>query len=626
MAGTLGHRGPDASGLYHDRSVALGHSRLSIIDLTGGSQPMHNAARSLWITFNGEIFNYVELRDELIKKGHRFDTQSDTEVLLRLYEEEGDRCVERLNGDWAFAIWDASKRRLFLSRDRFGVRPLFYTRIGDRFLFASEVKALFACPEVSREIDPEALDQIFNFWCVLPPRTVFKNIRQVPPGHSVVVEDEGFRVSQHWRWDFAPQEHPLEGFEQKATGELLDLMFDAVRIRMRSDVAVGTYLSGGLDSSFVTALGRRLAGNQVHSFSVAFEDGRYDESEYQQQVSAVLGTEHRTVRVSSNDVARVFPDVVWHAEQPVLRTAPAPLFLLSRLVRDSRFKVVLTGEGADEALGGYDILKEVKIRLFCLRNPRSQWRPNLLKRLYPYMDGIQRQPAAYLARFFDAGTPDRSPFFSHLPRWQVTSRAKVLFSDALRSELGGYDAIAELEALLPEPYRGWETFLQAQFLEANYLLPGYILSSQGDRMAMAHSVEGRFPFLDHRVIQFASKLPVNLKMKVLDEKYLLKRCAASILPPSVIKRKKQPYRAPDGECFIQPAANDYAEELLSPACVRRYGIFDSDAVTKLFAKFRAGKAVGAKDNMALVGVISTQLLIHQFIDPLTRRSTFCADT
>jgi asparagine synthase (glutamine-hydrolysing) len=208
----------------------------------------------------------------------------------------------------------------------------------------------------------------------------------------------------------------------------------------------------------------------------------------------------------------------------------------------------------------------------------------------------------------------------------VTSRAKVLFSDALRSELGGYDAIAELEALLPEPYRGWETFLQAQFLEANYLLPGYILSSQGDRMAMAHSVEGRFPFLDHRVIQFASKLPVNLKMKVLDEKYLLKRCAASILPPSVIKRKKQPYRAPDGECFIQPAANDYAEELLSPACVRRYGIFDSDAVTKLFAKFRAGKAVGAKDNMALVGVISTQLLIHQFIDPLTRRSTFCADT
>lgn len=626
MTDTLRHRGPDDCGVYHDRQIALGHARLSIIDLAGGRQPMPNTSRSLWITFNGEIFNYLELRDELAAKGHRFTTHSDTEVILHLYEEEGERCVEKLNGQWAFAIWDAQRQRLFLSRDRLGVRPLFYTHAADRFLFASEIKALFACPAVSREIDLEALDQIFTFWFALPPRTVFKHVRQVPPGHSLIVENGRIHVWPHWRLEFQPGSLFAGDGETRQAEELLALMEDAVRIRLRADVPVGTYLSGGIDSTFVTALTKKLAGNHLRSFSVAFEDASLDESVYQRQASEFLATEHTGIQCSAADIARVFPDVIWHAEQPILRTAPAPLFLLSRLVRDNDFKVVLTGEGADESLGGYDIFKEVKVRLFLMRNPQSAWRPLLLRRLYPYMESIQRQPPIYLARFFDAAASNSGRFFSHLPRWQVTARAKTFFSAELRSQLNGYDALAELEAALPTAYRGWDPFLQAQYLETNYLLPGYILSSQGDRVAMAHAVEGRFPFLDYRVVEFAARLPVRLKMKVLEEKYLLKRCAQGLVPPAVNARKKQPYRAPDGNCFLQAPAREYAEELLSPDCIRRYGLFDPDAVPKLLSKFRTGRVIGAKDNMALVGVLSTQLLIQQFADPATRRSPLHADT
>jgi asparagine synthase (glutamine-hydrolysing) len=626
MTGALSHRGPDDRGFYGNSRIGLGHARLSIIDLAGGAQPMPNASRSVWITFNGEIFNYLELRGELIAKGHRFSTQSDTEVILHLYEEEGERCVERLNGQWAFAIWDEPRRRLFLSRDRIGVRPLFYTQTTDSFLFASEIKALFTCPEVSRELDLEALDQIFTFWCTLPPRTAFKSIRQLPPGHSMLVEDGQLRLWPHWRLELNPERGCKEESEQKHADELLALLHDAVRIRLRSDVPVGAYLSGGLDSTLVTALTNKLAGNHLRSFSVAFDDPSLDESSYQQQASSFLGTEHSTVQCSSDDIARAFPEVIRHAEQPILRTAPAPMFLLSRLVRDSGFKVVLTGEGADEMLGGYDIFKEVKIRLFWMRNPQSRLRPQLLRRLYPYMESIQRQPASYLANFFQVGPQYQGPFFSHLPRWQLTAKAKAFFSDSTRAALGRYDAMAELESALPEAYRGWDPFLQAQFLESNYLLPGYILSSQGDRMAMAHSVEGRFPFLDHRVVEFASRLPVRMKMKVLDEKHLLKRCARGLIPAAVTQRRKQPYRAPDGECFLEAGACEYVDELLSPDCIRRNGVFDAEAVTKLRAKFRAGRAIGAKDNMALVGILSTQLLIQQFVDSGTPGRSLHADT
>ena len=614
MISTIRHRGPDEVGFYTDARVGLGHARLSIIDISGGRQPMHNEDRSLWITFNGEIFNFVELREELIKKGHKFGTRSDTEVILHLYQEEGENCVQRLNGQWAFAIWDATRQKLFLSRDRLGVRPLFYTQTGPSFLFASEIKALLACPEVECELDLHALDQIFTFWVTLPPRTAFRNIWQLPPGHSLVFENGQVRVWEYWHLEYAPENDGTEDGQERLTEELLALLLDATRIRLRSDVPVGAYLSGGLDSTFITALTKKLVGDRLRTFSVSFDDAEFDESAYQKEASAFLQTQHSDVHCSYEDIARVFPEVVWHAEQPIVRTAPAPMFLLSELVRNSGFKVVLTGEGADETLGGYDIFKEAKIRRFWGRNPASAWRPLLLKRLYPYMETIQRQSSAYLKSFFHVTAEDlASPFSSHLPRWALTAKLKMFLSEAVRAETKSYAAVLELEQALPRSYASWSAFNQAEYLETMYLLPGYILSSQGDRMAMAHAVEGRYPFLDFRVVEFAAKLPPRLKMKVLDEKHLLKQAANGLIPESIQKRYKQPYRAPDGNSFFRSTGN-YLEEMLSPEKIKREGIFNPQTVAALVAKFKSGRATSTKDNMALVGILSTEILLERFMN------------
>jgi len=617
MIGRLAHRGPDATGVFMQDQLGLAHSRLSIIDLAGGQQPMHSEDRSLSITFNGEIFNYVELRSDLIQKGHRFVTRSDTEVILHLYQEEGEDCVHKLNGQWAFAIWDSRKRTLFVSRDRLGIRPVFYVDTGRAFIFASEIKALFAHPEVPRNLDTHGLNQLFTFWVTLPPRTAFKNVNELPPGHSLTVRDGQVRVSRYWGLRYEPEERTedSERLAQRSAERLLELLVDATRIRLRSDVPVGAYLSGGLDSSVITALVLGINNAPVRTFSVSFEDVEYDERCYQQEVVSFLGTEHEEIRCSRQDIARNFPAVIWHAEKPLVRTAPAPLYLLSRLVHRQGFKVVLTGEGSDEMLGGYDIFKEMKIRRFFGTQPGSRRRPLLLARLYPYMENLQNQSPAYLKAFFHVDPAEiNNPFFSHLPRWELTSKLKLFLSDALRNELQGSDVYAEMEAILPQEYTSWNSFARAQYLEAAYLLPGYILSSQGDRVAMAHSVEGRFPFLDYRLVEFAGGLPPRLKMKVLNEKYLLKRCTEHLVPKSITQRPKQPVRAPGAECFFGPETPEYVDEMISPERLQDAGIFDVIAVQKLVEKFRQGRAIGTKDSMALVAILSTQLLAYQFLE------------
>jgi asparagine synthase (glutamine-hydrolysing) len=614
MIATLNHRGPDASGIHVSGSAGLAHARLSIIDLQCGAQPMSTADGNLWITFNGEIFNYIELREKLQGDGYHFLTRSDTEVILHAYREYGEDCVNHFNGQWAFAIWDAAEKKLFLSRDRAGVRPLFYAKTSNTFLFASEIKALFACPGFSRELDAQGIDQIFTFWSAIPPRTAFRNVLQLPPAHSLTVMKDSIRVEKYWSVPYLQSGQPsCNGHEGALAEELLHLLEDATRIRLRSDVPVGAYLSGGLDSTVTTALARAVVGDRLRSFSISFDDRDFDESNYQKEASAFIGTQHSEVSCSHADIASAFPEVIWHTEQPVVRTAPVPMFLLSGLVHQSGFKVVLTGEGADEALGGYDIFKEAKIRRFWGRNLESKWRPLLLKRLYPYLQDFQRQPTAHLKHFFRVTAEDlSSPFFSHLPRWELTTKLKLLLSADFRAQTENYDAIRELEASLPADFIEWPHFAQAEYLEAKYFLAGYLLSSQGDRMAMAHSVEGRYPFLDYRVVEFAAKLPARLKMKVLNEKYLLKRACRSVVPESILHRKKQPYRAPDGRCFFEPTAPAYVKELLSPSAIKKSAIFDSQAVTALVNKFAAGRASSVKDDMALVAVLSTQILATRF--------------
>jgi len=511
MIGAVAHRGPDAQGIFAAKGIGLAHARLSIIDLSSGQQPMANADGTVCVTFNGEIFNYVELRQELIARGHRFRTDSDTEVILHAYEAMGADCVEAFNGDFAFAIWDSRKNRIMLARDRMGVRPLFYSAHNNVLYFASEVKALLEVPGISAELDPFALDQIFTFWFPLTPRTPFKNISELPPAHVLISEGGHITSRPYWRLAY-PDAGDMRAWDNRkeddVAQELRTLLLDATAIRLRSDVPVGAYLSGGLDSSIVTAAVKKIRPDRLRTFSVTFESEEFDESSFQQDVVRALGTEHSSILCTAPDIGRVFPTVVRHGERPILRTAPAPLLRLSELAHASGYKVVLTGEGADEVFAGYDILKEAKIRGFCARQPQSVWRPLLLKRLYPYLSQLQGQSPRYLEAFFGTGTAAAGdPLFSHLPRFKTTTGAKMFFSGELRKKLKGYDAMDELRQTLPADFSRWHPLCQGQYLETAHLLPGYILSSQGDRMAMANAVEGRFPFLDHRVVEFASRIP-----------------------------------------------------------------------------------------------------------------------
>jgi asparagine synthase (glutamine-hydrolysing) len=617
MVGAIAHRGPDAQGVFVGDEVGLGHARLSIIDLESGQQPMASADNTLRISFNGEIFNYIELRNDLIARGHRFATQSDTEVILHLYAEMGPDCVKMLNGDFAFALWDAPRRRLMLARDRMGVRPLFYTRRNGALYFASEVKALLEVPGISAELDPIALDQIFTFWFPLAPRTPFKDIYELKPAHVLLIDPDWEMIRPYWKLDYPRlgEEGPHDARAEGALAEeVAHLLLDATRIRLRADVPVGAYLSGGLDSAIVAAAAKQIVPHRLRTFSLTFESPEFDESEHQLEMVRALGTAHESVACTAGDIARLFPQAIRHGEKPILRTAPAPLLALSGLVNRNGFKVVLTGEGADEVFAGYDIFKEAKLRRFCARQPHSRLRPLLFRRLYPYLPSLQAQPPKYLEAFFGTGlgTLD-DPLFSHLPRVRTTTAAKGLFSGDLRNALAGYDALTDLRDSLPPEFARWHPLSQAQYLETAYLLPGYILSSQGDRVAMAHAVEGRFPFLDHRVVELGARIPPGLKISGLREKHILRKSAARLLPDGIVNRAKQPYRAPDSQSFTGPDCPDYVARRLATADLAATGYFDPRPVERLAAKCRNGKFIGFRDNMAFVGVLSTQLWHREFV-------------
>jgi len=622
MLETIAHRGPDGSGIHVDQRATLGHVRLSIIDLAGGHQPLVDDSGDLAISFNGEIFNYVELRAGLLAQGVRFRTQSDTEVILKLYEQVGEACVDQLIGDFAFAIWDRRRQTLMLARDRIGVRPLYWTKTGGRLYFGSEIKALLAAPEVEARLDPLGLDQVFTLWSTIAPRTVFKDIQELPPAHVMIATPTRVDIRRYWRLDYptAAEDAGLDRNEGAVAEELRHLLADATRIRLRADVPVGAYLSGGLDSAIVTALASDVVGERLKTFSVTFESGEYDESAFQAQMVEALGTVHASVLCRSADIGAMFPQVMHHIERPILRTAPAPLFRLSNFVRDNGFKVVLTGEGADEVFAGYDIFKEAKVRAFCARQPESRLRPLLFRRLYPYLPALQAQSPAYLKAFFGMSLDKTGdPLFSHLPRFDTTMKTKMFYSADLKSALKGYDALADLRADLPDDYTSWNPVAQAQYLETAYLLPGYILSAQGDRVAMAHGVEGRFPFLDHRVVEFAARIPSRLKLKGLREKHILRESMRTRLPPAINNRPKQPYRAPDSASFFTEEAPAYVAERLSRAAVARENLFDPGSVEKLRRKCAAGGALGFRDNMALVGVISGQLWSDAFLSRHARQ-------
>ena len=612
MAGELRHRGPDGTGLYLDDRFGMASTRLAIVDIERGDQPLADENGRFWAMQNGEIYNHVELRAELQHLGHVFTTRSDTEVIVHAYEQWGLDCLRRFNGDFAVAIWDRRRRELVLARDRFGVRPLFVSELNGDFCFASEIKALLRHPGAPREIDPNGILQVFTLWSTLPDRSAFRGIRELAPAHYAIVGPEGLIEEKRW-WDveFEPDVRP----EEELLEELEDLLVSATRLRLRADVPVAAYLSGGLDSSVLAGIASEHLGGDLHTFGLGFEAEHFDESGYQDRVARALGTVLRRTVVDAHSIALLLPRVVELAETPLLRTAPAPLLRLSATVRAAGLKVVLTGEGADEFFAGYDIFREDKVRRFWARDPSSRLRPLLFARLNRFLTADVKRAGTFLAKFYERDLlAVDDPLYSHRLRFVNTARCVRLLSPGVIAAATG-DPLSDLLARLPSAFDRWTPLSRAQYLEIVTFLEGYLLHGQGDRMLMGHSVEGRFPYLDHRVAEFAARLPDSMRLRGLQEKYALRRALQRYAPSEVIRRPKQPYRAPIGPALSGPGAPDYVRELLEPSRVAATGLLDPSAVERIRQKFetKSGAGVSETDEMALVGCLSLMLLHDRLV-------------
>lgn len=614
MLSLIKHRGPDESGIFLDSNVGIGSVRLSIIDLSSGQQPMSDQYGTYWIVYNGEIFNYTELKSELIKRGVRFKTTSDTEVVVQMYAIYGADCLKYFNGQFAFSIWDRNKKEMFLARDRVGIRPLFYWYKNNSFAFCSEIKGLFSLERVERSLDVDSLSQILTFWTTISPKTPFKNIFELPPGHYMYLNLHGIQIKKYWNLDFSSSKIVGTSSLSDSIEELDNLLHDAVKIRLRADVPVGAYLSGGLDSSLTTSYIKKINPEILNTFSIGFSEKNYDESEYQFEAAKYYNTNHIAISCTSDELSDNLVKTIWHTEFPILRTSPVPMFLLSKKVRANNIKVVITGEGADEFFGGYNIFKEAKIRRFWASQPHSKIRPRLLTKLYPYIPLIKNAPDISLKMFFGYKLNEtESPLYSHLLRWENTRRLKSFLSDDVTSSLNISNSLSDILRTLPKDFNEWSGLAKSQYLEASIFMSGYLLSSQGDRMAMGNSVEGRYPFLDHRIIEFSSKLPDNFKLNCLNEKFILKKLSSGKIPDSIIKRSKQAYRAPIPRSLFKVKTSDCFYNFLSDNSIISYGIFNSKKVKTFLAKIELQDAISEIDQMALVGILSTQILYKKFI-------------
>lgn len=616
MLSALSHRGPDEAGYLMDKGNAIGNVRLSIVDLQGGIQPIGDETGCYWIVYNGEVFNYPELRAQLVKRGVSFSSQTDTEVVLKHLLYWGMDGIAQLNGQFALALYDKLEGSLILARDRMGIRPLYYTIVSGGLAFASEIKALGSLPMTTLRLSPEATQKIFRYWTVWPGESPFKGVHQLRPGAYLKFQNGKLTHHCYWTQPHEKASNRFSGTIQEA-GEVLDaLLSDAVRIRLRADVPVGAYLSGGLDSSIVAWYLKKWLPRGLNTFSIGFGNPEFDEHPYQQCMQRFMESEHREVQFLDSDLNALYEKAIWHAETPLLRTGPLPMLKLSELVHASGMKVVLTGEGADELFGGYNIFKEALIRNFWAKNPKSQMRPLLLSRLYPYLPVFQLGNGAALKMFYGYRLEEVThPAYSHLLRWKNGENIGAFFlpevsSGQSRSWEGQYTERMRHEF-------GGDTLLQrAQWIESDLFLSGYLLSSQGDRMAMAHSVEGRYPFLDYRVAEFAGSLPDEYKIRFLEEKRLLKHLFRDRLPKAILERPKQAYRAPSLALFGPQSA--LRDRYLSSEALSSLGWFDSAKVNRLLHKAdHQPKWVGEMDLMALNGILSTQVCHQLFCQNAT---------
>ena len=551
MTSLISHRGPDDRGAYLDGPVGLGFARLSIIDLEGGHQPMSNESGDIWIVFNGEIWNYKQLRKELTEKGHHFRTHSDTETIVHAYEEYGVDCVARLHGMFAFAIWDAPRRRLLLARDRAGKKPLYYTTVHGDFLFASEIKSLLHDPRIKREVDLQALADFLSVRFVPAPATLFANIYKVLPGHWLLYEDGNLREECYWDYTFAPTEHrPISEYIQGIRQHVRR----AVEERMIADVPVGTLLSGGVDSSIVTGTMSQLTHHAVKTFAVGFDVPGFSELPYARLVADHFGTEHHELVVKCSDLTQYWPLLTWHRDEPVSEPSDIGVYLISQLARQ-HVKVVLSGECGDEIFAGYPkyIVDWMARYYHILPAPiRDKVITPLLDQL-PYSMRKLKTAARTLSQ------PDTQ-------RWMAWFGT---FNGSLKANILSASTQASIDSDASRVFRRWlagnpqrDNLSSMLYLDTKIWLPDNLLM-KGDKMTMAASLEARMPLLDYKLMEYAASIPSNIKVRPFQAKYLLKRAFADFLPEPILTRKKMGFNVPTGTWFREGQRNLITQLLLS---------------------------------------------------------------
>lgn len=606
MLAQIGHRGPDGAGYVADNGFAMGAVRLAIIDPTAGAQPISDETGRYWICYNGEIYNYRELRTELVAQGRRFRTHCDTEVVLQAWLAWGPACLARFNGGFAFAIYDSESGAVFLARDRFGKRPLFIARQNGALYFASEMKAFLAIDGFTFEQDPAQVASILAQWTPLPHQSGFRDIDALPMGCWMKWQAG---IATVHTYDTLRFDHGSAAkTETEALEQIRDTLTDSVRLRLRSDVEVGVYLSGGVDSAIIAALVRDITDKRLATFSVEFEDAEFDESADQRSVAAHLGTDHHALRISHADIADATPDAVFHAEMPAFRSAFVPMYLLSRRTRDEGIKVILSGEGADEAFLGYDLFKETMLREHW-HSLSDAMRRDRLARLYPHLSHYGAEDIAAVAGLYSQFSTERMPgLFSHEMRFQ-----NGRFSARLMT--GKDDPFASIAALVAteDGFSGLSAVQKAQWLEYKTLLPGYLLSTQGDRMSLAHGVENRCPFLDPAVFALANA--TNLKFDDgYTEKRLLREAFRGKVPDPIIDKRKFPYRAPDAAAFAARKP-DYLDLILSDDELAKIPFLDARFARRLANKVlsRPAGEVSTKENQTFMYLLSITLLHRSFV-------------
>lgn len=620
MLGAIVYRGPDECTGSTGNGFAIGTARLSIIDLLTGTQPAISDDGKIFVVFNGEIFNYRELRAQLTAKGHMFRSNSEVEVLLHLYQQHGPEMVAMLNGQFAIAIWDGRSRTLHLLRDPFGIRPLFWWSDGRTIVFASEVKALLASREVPAAFDARGLTQTLHFWTVVGEQTMFRGIKQIPAGHRLSWQHGKTSLVRYWDCPFSDSAEPLR---LKSDDEYFDAFRDAlarsVKRQTLADVEVGAYISGGIDSTVVVHNLDYIGGEQgLSTFSVAFDDPDYDESAAQEAVVGRYRTRHHVTRIGQGDIAEYFPTAVLHAETTLFRSAPVPMYLLSKAVRAAGIKVVMSGEGADEILLGYDLFREAKIRRFWSRQPNSRCRGQLMRRLYDYLPQYKNPRYANLMLDFYRPTLTQveDPHYAMAVRWSNGRALEACLSKDVRTLSRSRDVAEDLGPWLPGHYEDGDDVERAQAIETMTLLGNYLLSSQGDRMSLANSVEGRYPYLDLDFVRFAARLPRGLKLRGLKDKFVLRESYGDAIPEAVRSRKKFAYQAPEKKSFFPNGTMvDWAADLLTRKRMVEDGIFDPDYVEQycLTPPAREAGRQSFRGNMLFMVVLSTTILVDQFI-------------